>query len=1111
MVMSKPVVTGPKAPPLRWVPTRAKAASIVLWYAGLSGLWVIGSGLVLHHFVHDFALAELLEDIKGWFFVLVTALLLGWGLNRYFRDIRNSAQQLQDNEAKLRLVGDNLPDSYVFQYVPGPDGKPLFTYVSAGVERMHGVKPADVLRDSDCLRGLVVPELRPALAAAEAASAKDLSDFDMEVGTRGADGQLRLIHLRSHPNREADGSIHWDGIAVDITERKRAEESLQRTEQNYREIFNATNEAIFLHDAATGRVLDVNDAMLRMHGYDTKAEFLSNHVESILANGPPYHREEAQRRIRLAIEQGPQVFEWLNRKRNGDQFWVEVSLRSSQIGGQGRVLAVVRDITERKRTEKILLDNEEKFRQLADNISDVFWMASPDLKTILYVSPGYERIWGRSVESLYAHPHQWVEAILPEERERVFAAFAALAGNQPEVNTEYRIARPDGSVRWIQDRGFQVRNGAGELIRLAGIASDVTERKKSEAALRENEEQFRAMFEVASIGMAQADPHTGRWLRVNQKMCEITGYSATEMLQLCVPEITHPEDRASDWEAFQRVVRGEAPDYRMEKRYLRKDGKVAWVNVNVTIIRDAAGRPTRTMAAIENITARKQAEEERMRLVTAMEQSAESIMITDTHGTLLYVNPAFENISGYSRQEVIGKNPRLLKSGKQDAVLYQHMWETLTHGETWRGRFVNRRKDGSFYEEDATITPVRDAAGNVVNYVAIKLDVTREVELENQLRQAQKMEAIGQLAGGVAHDFNNILGAMMMQTELTAMTENMPAEAEEGLREIRASAERAANLTRQLLLFSRRQVMQARDLDLNEVVTSLAKMLRRIIGEDVRLQLHLHSAPLMTHADAGMLDQLLMNLAVNARDAMSSGGRLVIETSAKTVDEFIARSHPDATPGQYVCLSISDNGCGIPPEVMPRIFEPFFTTKAPGKGTGLGLATVFGIVKQHHGWIKVDSNPGWGTNFQIFIPACPNESAAASLAKVRRTPRGGTETILLAEDDPGVRLLTRAMLERHGYRVLEAASGLEAIRLWPERRGDVALLLTDLVMPGGTSGQQLARRLQEDNPRLKVIYMSGYSAEIAGRELVLRHGENFVQKPFPPDHLLETIRSCLDG
>jgi PAS domain S-box-containing protein len=402
----------------------------------------------------------------------------------------------------------------------------------------------------------------------------------------------------------------------------------------------------------------------------------------------------------------------------------------------------------------------------------------------------------------------------------------------------------------------------------------------------------------------------------------------------------------------------------------------------------------------------------------------------------------------------------------------------------------------------------RDGSGRTRRIFGILQDVTERRQLEEQLRQSQKMEAIGQLAGGVAHDFNNILTSVLLQVSLGSEEPDLPPEVLESLKQIRSDAQRAANLTRQLLLFSRRQAMQLRDLNLNEVVTNLAKMLQRIIGEDVHLQLHPHPAPLITHADASMLEQLLMNLAVNARDAMPEGGNLVIKTLVRIVDETLARLNPDAQPGRYACLEVSDTGSGIRPEILPHIFEPFFTTKEPGKGTGLGLATVFGIVKQHHGWLTVYSEAGQGTTFRIYLPAM--EAADMETVAAAPKPRGGTETILLAEDETSVRNTTRTILARNGYQVLTAANGVEALALWQAHRDSIALLLTDLVMPSQISGLQLARQLQSEKPGLKVVFTSGYSAEIAGRQTTLHPGEDFLQKPFSPPDLLNILRRCLD-
>ena len=644
-----------------------------------------------------------------------------------------------------------------------------------------------------------------------------------------------------------------------------------------------------------------------------------------------------------------------------------------------------------------------------------------------------------------------------------------------------------------------------------GVSGSCAPIKTEESAcerLKASEVSYRRLFEAARDGILILDADTGQITDVNPFLLELLGFSHSEIVGKTVGELSPFRDVVSNQDVLERLQKEGCVRYD-DLPLKTKDGR----SVDVEFVSNVyqAGNKWVIQCNIRDITARRRAEESNARLAMAVEQAAETIVITDTDGAILYANPAFEKTTGYTLAEARGQNPRILKSGKQDAELYRRMWETLRRGESWSGHFINKRKDGTFYEEEATISPIRDTKGATVNYVAVKRDVTREMQLEARFRQSQKMESIGQLAGGIAHDFNNFLAVMMMQTELCLMVSNTPEEVREGLGEIRTAAERASNLTRQLLLFSRQQIMQRRILDLNEVVTGLARMLRRIIGENVSLELRLRSAPLLTHADAGMLDQVLMNLAVNARDAMPTGGRLIIETAEKVIDTEQASLSLEASPGRFVWLSVSDTGCGIPPENMSRIFEPFFTTKEAGRGTGLGLATIFGIVKQHRGWVKVYSELGRGTTVQVFLPASDASKGQGSPKETATpAPRGRSETILLVEDDAPLRRLTRRLLERNGYHVLEAADGVEAEQVWEGQKGRVALLLTDLVMPGGMDGRELSVRLQTEQPGLKVIFMSGYSAVIAGRDLELQIGQNFIQKPSPPDQLLSAIRRLLD-
>jgi PAS domain S-box-containing protein len=973
-----------------------------------------------------------------------------------------------------------------------------------------------------------------------------------------ADGSFDWVRWETRPWRTGNGAIGGLILFSEvITDRKRAEEELRRSEQNYREIFNATNDAIFLHDAATGRVLDVNDAMVRLFGFVSKEEILSGGIDNAWPNEPPFNAAEAGRRIRLAVEQGPQLFEWLTCKRNGERFWVEVSLSSSKIGGEGCVLAVVRDISQRKSHELEIARLTRLYATLSQVNQSIVRCQSrtelfSDICRVMIEFGEFRAVWigersngdvlfpvahlARGDDSTLAMPgwtggcgvigeilHTGCSAVCNN------TASDARAGCCRSVMSQVGVKSCAAFPLHLQGDfwgAFSLCSdeenyfNPGELRLLEEIASNISyaldrlhgeeNQRRAEDDLLQSEEQFRAMFETASIGMAQASVQSAQWLRVNKKMCDITGYSADELLQLHVGDITYFEDREQDGDLFKQVVSGDKPEYRMEKRYIRKDGKLIWVNVNMTVVRGADGQPLRTIATIEDITERRRGEEERLLLGTALEQAAEAIVITDLNGVILYANPAFERTSGYSHQEVVGRTPRILKSGEHSDAFYKELWDAILSGTVWHGHFINRHKDGHIFEENATISPVRNAAGKIVNYVAIKLDVTREVQLESQFRQAQKMEAIGTLAGGVAHDFNNILTSILMRIELAKMESNVSSGILEAFQHIQSDAQRAASLTRQLLLFSRRQVMQSRDLDLNDVMTNLTKMLQRIIGEDVRMQLSLHPAPLMTRADAGMLDQVLMNLAVNARDAMPHGGRLIIETSEKTVPDEQAGQPPDAAPGDYVCLSVSDTGMGIPADLLPRIFEPFFTTKPAGQGTGLGLATVFGIVKQHQGWLTVESEVGRGTTFKIYLPAIA--AANPEVAEItRQEPRGGVETLLLAEDEESLRNIMKVILSRYGYTVLDAPNGKAALKLWAENRDRISLLITDMIMPGGMRGQELAKQMQAEKEGLKVIYISGYSPEIAGRELQLHQGENFLQKPFQPDALLEAARSCLDS
>jgi two-component system, cell cycle sensor histidine kinase and response regulator CckA len=513
----------------------------------------------------------------------------------------------------------------------------------------------------------------------------------------------------------------------------------------------------------------------------------------------------------------------------------------------------------------------------------------------------------------------------------------------------------------------------------------------------------------------------------------------------------------------------------------------------------------------KDIAKHKRVEAEQGRLAAIVNFSDDAIIGKTMDGIITSWNHGAEKIFGYSAAEAVGRPMLMLfppdrLNEEKELLVRIGRGESVAFFET-----VRVCKDGKHIDVSVTLSPITDGGGRIVGASNIARDITGRKQLEAQLRQAQKMEAVGRLAGGVAHDFNNILAVIQMQVDLLK-TDGIPSPSQlESLNDIGAAAERATALTRQLLLFSRKEIMQPRDLDLNESINNMSKMLRRILGEDIHTHFKFSLQPLFIRADPGMMDQVLMNLAVNSRDAMPGGGQLAIETSAVEFDELAAAQSPPARPGSFVCLRVSDTGCGISPENLPRIFEPFFTTKDVGKGTGLGLAVIHGIVQQHQGWIHVDSEAGRGTTFRIFLPCLPEIPAAKSALPVTTAMRGGHETILLVEDDPFVRASLHGTLSQLGYRVVVAVNGVEALEVWKQHGDEIQLVLTDLVMPGGMNGKELCERLLKDNPKLRVIYTSGYSTAVAGKDLLLKEDVNFLAKPFQARKLAQTIRTRLDG
>jgi two-component system cell cycle sensor histidine kinase/response regulator CckA len=508
---------------------------------------------------------------------------------------------------------------------------------------------------------------------------------------------------------------------------------------------------------------------------------------------------------------------------------------------------------------------------------------------------------------------------------------------------------------------------------------------------------------------------------------------------------------------------------------------------------------------------RQLAEQSLRQLSCAVEQSGDPIFVTNSEGIIEYVNPAFEGLTGYTRQEVTGKPQNILKSDLQAPILYRELWETIRSGDVSRGIVVNRKKNGDVYYVDESISPIRDAEGRITHFVSNGRDYTERLRLEAQLLQAQKMDAVGRLAGGVAHDFNNLLTIITSYSEL-ALDSVIPGSiTQTRIQEILSAARRAADLTRQLLAFSRQQPQALRVAELNPVVAGIVRTLHRLIGEDIELTFVPGDKLGRVRLDPVQIEQILLNLAANSRDAMPQGGRLTIQTSDVFLDEQYAdRKNAIIPGGRYSALTVSDNGAGISADHLSHVFEPFYTTKPAGAGTGLGLATVYGIVKQNHGFVWVYSEPGMGTTFKIYLPCVADQPVSVEIPDGRaEAVLGGTETLLLVEDEEALRKAAGESLRLRGYTVLEAKDGSDALFVTKNHGASIQLAITDVVMPN-MSGGQLAKELEILRPKTRVLFVSGYAGQTVLDHKVVDVENNFLQKPFTLKQLAAKVRTVLD-
>jgi|GEM_PF-1720056 len=686
-----------------------------------------------------------------------------------------------------------------------------------------------------------------------------------------------------------------------------------------------------------------------------------------------------------------------------------------------------------------------------------------------------------------------------ENRDGMQAAIQRAAAGET-VSLEYVSAGKTGNEAQWNAIVSAVKGSDGAVKSILVVSRDITERKRAEEAIFLAKNDWEDTFDSIT-DMITIHDKDFNIVRANKAAERILGLPVLDKIPggKCFRYYHGTENPPKDCPSCTCLTTRQPLCFELFEPHLKRHLEI-WAIPRFDRNQQLIG----LIHVVRDITERKRTAESHTRLATAVEQSAEAIMITDTSATISYVNPAFEKITGYTHEEAVGQNPSILKGGQQDAAFYRDLWETLLSGNVWHGRFVNRKKNGALYTEEATISAVRDAAGVITNYVAVKRDITEDLNLQAQLTQAQKMESVGRLAGGVAHDFNNILQVILGNAQLAVEQAGPGDPVSLDLEEIQGAAQRAADLTRQLLAFASKQVITPRTLDFNETVEGMLKMLRRLIGENIELVLTPRAGLWPIRMDPSQVDQILVNLCVNARDAIDGVGTVHIATDNVHVDEFQSARHEEFLPGDYVVLLVSDTGGGMDKETQARIFEPFFTTKAVGKGSGLGLATVFGIVRQNHGHIGVYSEPGKGTTFRIHLPRYLGADAAQPAEGPAKPAARGCETVLLVEDDAAILNMSGRMLQGLGYTVLAAATPEAALRMAEEHAGEIQLVMTDVVMPG-MDGRELVERLKGRRPDLKCLFMSGFTADVisTGKDV------QFIQKPFSMEDLAVKLREAL--
>jgi len=915
------------------------------------------------------------------------------------------------------------------------------------------------------------------------------------------DGSTIFVTADGKIGRDRQGQFKQTHcILHDITERKKAEESLDRANREWERTFNAISDFVMVLDSGH-RILRANKAMAEVLG--TTEQELIGKLCFELVHGekePPAFCPHSE-----LLADGEEHSAEIVEPRLGGTYDVRVS---PVVGQDGQVIGsvhVTRDITERKQAEKSLSEKSRFIDSLLRAAPVPIFYKDRDGRYI-GCNDAFTEIMGVSSEDIRG---KTVHELWPGElADKYHQMDLELMRNREHQEYEFQVKAKDGEIHPVIYAKDVYLDSHGEVAGIVGAFLDITEHKRGERELQQSNDLLRAVIEAAPTAIIGLDLDGNVQMLWNPAAEKMLGWTADEVMGRPLPIV--PPESHEQFRGFRERIRSGKTLDGVEVRRQRRDGSPIDYSIYASSLHDDKGRITGNIAVLVDITERKRAEEKNAQLAAIVESSDDAIIGKTLDGIITSWNKGAENIYGYKHSEVVDKPICLLvPAERQDEV--PELLARIKRGEhVERYETVRLKKDGSEIDVSLTISPIKNIEGRIVGASTIARDITEEKSLQRQLIQAQKMEAIGQLAGGVAHDFNNILTAIIGYSDV--LTQQIPADSpyHGKVVQIGRAGVRAAHLTRQLLAFSRKQILDLRPLNLNEVIANFEKMLRPLIGEDIEVVTFLDPSAGTVMGDPAQIEQILLNLAINARDAMPAGGKLTMETANASLDEAYARTHSEVRPGPYVMLAVSDTGHGMDPHVLPRVFEPFFTTKGKEKGTGLGLSTVYGIVKQHQGHVTAYSEPDRGTTFRVYLPLVQRASEQPQSVPAATTQLRGRETVLVVEDDEVVRQLTAEVLETLGYSVLQCSDPEEAKRASATRRGPIDLLLTDVVLPQ-MDGKSLFDLLSPALPEMRVLYVSGYAENAIAHHGVLDAGVKFLQKPFTAEALAKKVREVLDS